>query len=137
MTKSGPTELIYSEAEDAIIEAGAAMNMNAEQIAKRLPGRSPTSVYEHARKVLDIDLRVIADVPRVGYTIPKTGHLGVRAKDDETRARSQAPGGTTAARGSVAAAVSLLLGWALYVTMGKHSTFSRISRSSAPPERMC
>jgi len=89
MTKSGPTELIYNEAEDDIIRAGSAMKLNAEQIARRLPGRSPTSVYVHARDVLGITLPVTSQ-PEVGYTIPKTGHLGVRAKDAETRARWQA-----------------------------------------------
>ena len=88
MAKTGPTELIYSEAEDAVIQAGKAMGLNAEQIARKLPGRTPTSVYVHARDVLGIDLPVTS-TPEVGYTIPKTGHLGVRAKDAETRAAWQ------------------------------------------------
>ena len=89
MVKRGPTDLIYTETEDAFILAGHNLRMNAEQIAKRLPGRTMTSVYVHAKDVLGITLPVTA-TPEVGYAIPKTGHLGVRAKDAVTRARWQA-----------------------------------------------
>ena len=89
MVKRGPTELVYTPAEDAVVLAGHNLKMNAEQIAKRLPGRTATSVYVHAKDVLHITLPVTA-TPEVGYAIPKTGHLGVRAKDAPTRARWQA-----------------------------------------------
>lgn len=97
----------YDKAEKAYVEAGIAKGLSADEIAAKLPNRTPTSVYNHALNVHGVRLPVVPRKkpkaappprePRKRFIISGlrenshgTFQLGMRANNEDHARRWQA-----------------------------------------------